>query len=121
MYRAHLNDCIIEVEEIDRKGFDSVVAQMLEAGAHLDRFATPPDDHVCVECPIDPHTMRRVIRLLSDIRNVRLHRFEEKADTKPVDALVELLGIDTLDIAIAYLCGGLAPELAISMRENFSE
>jgi hypothetical protein len=121
MYRLHISDYVIEVEEISRKGFDHIVAQMAEAAVPLDRFPTPPADHRCVQCPIDPHTMRRVIRLLADMRNARLERFKEKADREPVNALVEILGINTLDTAIGYLCGGLAPELAVSMRENFSE
>jgi hypothetical protein len=121
MYRAHIPSCTVEVEEISRKGFDSIVAHMANATSSLDRFPTPPIEHRCVECPIDPHTMRRVVRFIADMRNSRLQRFEATPDNKPLDALVEMISINTLDTLIGYLCGGLAPELAVKLRENFSD
>lgn len=121
MYIVHITHNTIELEQLTRTQFDTVMKRVSEAVTPLDRFTVPPADHVCTQCPVDPHTMRRVIRLVSDLRNGHLEQFNDKSEREPVHAMTDLIAVNTLDIALAYLCGALAPEIAIQLREAYSD
>lgn len=110
----------VAIEQIDRKLFRRVFDQYRELGKKLERFATPPPEHRCDNCPIDPHTMRYVVLMLAHLRNASL---SDAMNTQMSDAAAgyyRFAAVNTLDLAIAAVCGEFAPELGEDLMENYT-
>jgi hypothetical protein len=119
-YKLRINNSV-EVIPMTRSGFDNIMKATAEKCRNLDRFPPPPESHVCNECPIDPHTMRRVVRMVADVRNAMFLLTQTKEDETAIDLLSRYVTINALDQTLALLCGGLAPELGKMLRESYDE
>jgi hypothetical protein len=110
---------MVELTPLNRQGFLTTMLRHQEAGAKFERLPVPPDDHSCVYCPIDPHTMRYVVKMLTIMRDATLKVAMQTPMNDAATGFYRFAHVDALDIVLASVCGEFAPELGQQLMENY--